>query len=61
MESVSVEFDAIKWLVVKALLSYNTSPLVVLCLERTGFLEGSFLCVHWHLGFQLLWHSVQYI
>ena len=52
---------AIKWLVVKTLLSCDTSPLVVLCLERTGLLEGSFLCVHWHLGFQLLWHSVQHI
>ena len=61
MESVSVVFDAIKWLVVKTLLSCDTSPLVVLCLERTGLLEGSFLCVHWHLGFQLLWHSVQHI
>ena len=46
VESVSVVFDGIKLLLVKAFLSCKTNPLVVLRLERTGLLEGSFLCAH---------------
>ena len=61
VESVSVVFDGIKWLLVKAFLSCETNPLVVFRLQSTGLLEGSFRCAHWHLVFQLLWHSIQHI
>ena len=52
---------AFGWRLVKGVLSCEAIPLVVLYLERAGFLEDSFLCAHWNLGFHLLWHPVQHI
>lgn len=52
---------AFGWRLVKGVLSCEAIPLVVLCLERAGFLEDSFLCAHWNLGFHLLQLPAQHI